>query len=238
METIKEKIRQHLLNVPEDTAKNITAAIGMNDYPSEVIAALGEMRTNAEIECDKKKGKGKEFFYWLINVKQDVTLADEGDMPTDKECCNAAKVMATTAGQEISKLNEELMRLRDENQRLATESAERIIRIKKLEADQSYRESVIAELNEKLSNATAQITSLSDQLMSDDAAVDVKDAAKGYLLCAPKRKPLKLTNPKSAVERAKSAAKTVGRCDVFALVPIGSAVRKKINSVEFKERMA
>ena len=43
---------------------------------------------------------------------------------------------------------------------------------------------------------------------------------------------------KLAVARAKSAAKATGRCEVFALVPVGIATRKQIQAVEFKERVA
>lgn len=83
-----------------------------------------------------------------------------------------------------------------------------------------------------------QIAKLNEQLMHGEEAVDVKDAARGYLVCAPKRKPAKLMKAESAVARAKSAAKATGRCWVFALVPVGVATRKQIKAVEFKERAA
>lgn len=113
------------------------------------------------------------------------------EMPTDKECCNAAKVVATTAGSEVAKLNAEIKRLMDANHGLAIESHDRKQRIEKLEADQSYREGVIADLNDKLGHALTQIDALNEQLMHGEEAVDVKDAARGYLVCAPKRKPAK-----------------------------------------------
>ena len=224
MKAIKEKIRQHLAKVTEATAKKIGAAIGMKDYPSDVVKALSEMRTDAEVECEKRKGQGNEYWYWLTNVTADVTLTNEGDMPVDKECCNAAKVVATTAGSEVAKLRDEIV--------------SKAMRIEALEADQSYREGVIAELNAKLGHARLQIDALNEQLMHGEEAVDVKDAARGYLVCAPKRKPAKLMKAESAVARAKSAAKATGRGEVFALVPVGVATRKQIQAVEFKERAA
>lgn len=58
------------------------------------------------------------------------------------------------------------------------------------------------------------------------AAQDVKDAARGYLVRAPKRRPRILMKPESAVAAAMAAARNgSGRGDVYALVPVGSAVR-------------
>lgn len=53
-----------------------------------------------------------------------------------------------------------------------------------------------------------------------------------------KRKPAKLMKPESAVAKAKAMAKATGRCEVFALVPVGIATRKQVKSVEFKEAKA
>jgi len=56
-------------------------------------------------------------------------------------------------------------------------------------------------------------------------AVDVKDAAVGYLVRVPKRKPRLCMKPESAREAALSGARVYGRADVLALVPVGKAVR-------------
>ena len=82
-----------------------------------------------------------------------------------------------------------------------------------------------------------QIAKLNEQLMHGTETVDVKNA-KGYLVCAPKRKPAKLMKADSAIERAKSAAKATGRSEVFALVPVGLATRKKMNVIVFQELAA
>lgn len=168
MKSIKDNIRQHLAKVTESTAKKIGAAIGMKDFPSDVVKALSEMRTDAEVECEKRKGQGNEYWYWLTNVTADVSLIGEGDMPTDKACCNAAKVVATTAGSEVAALN---------------------ARIEALEEDIGQRNREINNLTSELGHARIQIAALNEQLMAGEEAVDVKDAAKGYLVCAPKRKP-------------------------------------------------
>lgn len=227
---------------------------------------------------------------WLKDNASDTTNATteeslSAQMPTDKVCCNASAVMATTAGSEIDKLIQRCQDLEAEAadariifgilrktlrleegdsiklgvellqsdlalQQAATrrqiqraEAAEQNRndlkkRIEKLEADQSYREGVIADLNAQLGHARIQIDALNEQLMHGEEAVDVKDAARGYLVCAPKRKPAKLMNAESAVARAKSAAKATGRGEVFALVPVGIATRKQVQAIEFKERAA
>ena len=82
-----------------------------------------------------------------------------------------------------------------------------------------------------------QIAKLNEQLMHGTETVDVKNA-KGYLVCAPKRKPAKLMKADSAVERAKAAAKSTGRSELFALVPVGLATRKKMNVIVFQELAA
>lgn len=61
--------------------------------------------------------------------------------------------------------------------------------------------------------------------LAEDTSVDVADAATGYLVRVPKRRPRTLTKPEAARSAALSAARTAGRADVFALVPVGSAVR-------------
>ena len=82
-----------------------------------------------------------------------------------------------------------------------------------------------------------QIAKLNEQLMHGTETVDVKNA-KGFLVCAPKRKPAKLMKADSAIERAKSAAKATGRSEVFALVPVGVATRKRMNVIVFQELAA
>lgn len=148
------------------------------------------------------------------------------EMPTDKECCNAARVVATTAGAEVAELRQRIKQLDEANTGLAIESDERKKRIADLEAE--------------LGHARIQIDALNEQLMADESieAVSVEDVAKGYLVCAQKRKPMKLTKPEVAIAKATAAAKATGRCEVFALVPVGVAVRKQVKAVEFKKANA
>jgi len=56
-------------------------------------------------------------------------------------------------------------------------------------------------------------------------AVDVKDAAIGYIVRVPKRKLILRNTPDGARSAALSGARAHGRADVLALVPVGKAVR-------------
>lgn len=61
--------------------------------------------------------------------------------------------------------------------------------------------------------------------LAEDPPVDLKDAATGYLIKVPKRRPRVVTKPESARAVALAAAKVAGRAEVMALVPVGRAVR-------------
>lgn len=57
-------------------------------------------------------------------------------------------------------------------------------------------------------------------------AVDVIDAAKGYIVSASKRKPRRINRPEAARTAALAAVRNgAQRADVFALVPVGTAKR-------------
>ena len=50
----------------EATLKQIAAATSERDFPSRVTTELNKMRTDALVECEKKKGKN-ELWYWLAS---------------------------------------------------------------------------------------------------------------------------------------------------------------------------
>lgn len=230
---LKAKIRAHLGAVGEATAKKIAVAIGMKDYPSDVVKALSDMRTDTEIECEKRKGNGNEYVYWLVNAAGGTT---------DKELVELRAQVG------------ELRRRLEEKRADCTREANRADKVQEALEQSDARlgvmgtmlvniegdgiEAKLGKVLHELCHAKIQIDALNEQLMSGEEAVDVKDAARGYLVCAPKRKPAKLMSADSAVARAKSAAKATGRCEVFALVPVGVAVRKQVKAVEFKKANA
>ena len=87
---------------------------------------------------------------------------------------------------------------------------------------------LIAKLKAELATERQAREALQEQLDSAqaDPGVDVKDAAKGYLVRAPKRKLRVCNRGELAVQAAKAAAKNgSGYADVYALVQMGRAVR-------------
>jgi hypothetical protein len=260
MKAIKEKIRQHLAKVTEATAKKIGVAIGMKDYPSDVVKALSEMRTDAELECEKRKGQGNELWYWLTNVTAAACVQESGESETQAALTGPSEIQSPPVRKsrktesepvltqpahddEVAHLREQLADaeqvIANARKALAVKEGESLVlAIEKTAADLTYKAGVIDDYQNKLGHARLQVEALNEQLMHGEEAIDVKDAACGYLVCAPKRKPAKLMKPESAVAKAKAMAKATGRCEVFALVPVGIATRKQVKSVEFKEAKA
>lgn len=70
---LRDQIIDFLRGREEATLKQIAAATTERDYPSRVTAELNRMRTDALIECAKKKGKN-ELWYWLATPTQDAAL--------------------------------------------------------------------------------------------------------------------------------------------------------------------
>ncbi|MBS1188936.1 MAG: hypothetical protein H6R10_728 [Rhodocyclaceae bacterium] len=144
----------------------------------------------------------------------------------DKVCCGAAKVMATTAGQEVTALREEIERLQAElaQERNFSEMASAMGRktISNLEQES-------ARLREDLANTQAAFRMMSAALDKATASVS------GFVLRVPKRKPRFLSEKPSALKATNDAAKNAGRADLFALVKIGRAVAKRTKIVEFNE---
>ena len=225
MDAVKNDIRAHLRKVTEASAKLLAKATGHSE--TEIANALNSMRVYAEVECEQG-GRGKGMIYWLTN-------AAAGD---DKVCCGAAKVMGVTAVEVTGELRTKLDNAEARIRELEAERDTKAKRIEELEAAAQYREGILADYKKQFDEAREQLAAANALLMEGDEAIDVKDAAQGYLLVAPKRKPAKFYKPETAVAKAKAAAKATGRCEVFALVPVGIATRKQIQAVEFKERAA
>lgn len=62
--TLRDQITAFLAGREEATLKQIAAATTERDFPRRVTAELNRMRTDAVVECEKKKGKN-ELWYWL-----------------------------------------------------------------------------------------------------------------------------------------------------------------------------
>lgn len=64
---LRDQITAFLAGREEATLKQIAAATTERDFPSRVTAELNKMRTDAVVECEKKKGKN-ELWYWLAQA--------------------------------------------------------------------------------------------------------------------------------------------------------------------------
>lgn len=264
MDDIKKDIRKFLAGTDEANVKQIARAIRRSE--TEVINALNAMRVYAEVEC-RQGGRGKGMTYWLTKAGADPKPAAKPEPVTGQQPEFGAVPEATKAMREKNvALQHELIDVRAllslARQKLGIDEGTSIVQaIEKLQKCRDGHVAAVIEwetlmmklvgedgigdvkaaiekMKAELSHARTQIAALNEQLMNGEEAVDLKDATKGYLVCAPKRKPAKVTNAESAVARAKSAAKSAGRSEVFALVPVGVATRKQVLAVEFKEKAA
>lgn len=91
-------------------------------------------------------------------------------------------------------------------------------------ADAGIPEGHVAERVRKLAEMVCTLRMTTNALV-EDPAVDLQDAATGYLVKVPKRRPRVVTKPETARAAALAAARTAGRAEVMALVPVGRAVR-------------
>jgi hypothetical protein len=46
------------------------------------MSSISEMRTDAELECEKRKGQGNELWYWLTNVTAAACVQESGESET------------------------------------------------------------------------------------------------------------------------------------------------------------
>lgn len=211
-------------------------------------------------------------------MPDEATVKDSltAQMPTDKACCNAAKVMATTAGSEIDKLILRVQGLEQdrEKQRTLLESKNEEIeaiqddirrQIQRAEAAESNRDDIKQTLDQanrandfwyalagefeckSIPELRVFINSLverTDKLKAENTALTVLNAdmpafgavymatqAKGFVVRTPNKPPRYTAKHSTAHSAAMSAARRHGLAEVFALVPVGKAVR----GAEWKE---
>lgn len=91
-------------------------------------------------------------------------------------------------------------------------------------ADAGIPEGHVAERVRKLAEMVCTLR-MTTNALAEDPAVDLQDAATGYLIRVPKRRPRVVTKPETARAAALAAAKVAGGAEVMALVPVGRAVR-------------
>lgn len=359
---LREQITAYLERTTEATAKQIAEKTTERDFQSRVLNELNRMRTDALVECEKRKGKGNEYYYWLVshattNAAQNgiqpqpavgKTTGSDGSAalpcsakavavhhpaPEPAASPSVAAPVAEDVKTDFARLTvrtkllegerDELVRqhdaLRARNDQydhavaaihqtcrdadipagLVHERVAQIAALKSAAESQcdawratAHRfdcetpaglEEHVGELHRRLSeieadsddlgaahdvlaaalpesdprdpsdvsteelaravvsdlrNARALVDKLQHLLDSkkhecealriaraeSDAAIDIKDAARGYLVRTAKSLPRITTKPASAVAHAKAAARSGKRAKVFALVPVGEAI--------------
>jgi len=270
---LKARITSHLATVTDATAKQIARALGLVNYPSLVATALNDLRTDAAVECEKKKGKGNEYWYWLSDIGQHPTGGGENDAARTQADSGDVTAAGTHRGTRVAGGKQRAApppegapsiveppkpeqapaeagsddRSGDQALDIALRHHHLITRIciaagfspdadlEDLPAQIERQAARIGELEIAVDAAQQTIASmeLEAEQASTAGAAAIEHTARGYLVCAPKRKPAKLAKEHSAMARARSAAIATGRSEVFALVPVGVAVRKTLKVVEF-----
>lgn len=150
---------------------------------------------------------------------------------------------AERAQKKVADLEDDVRRHVEAHNRLSTEIIHFLIATQQL-TGMEHKPSNMQEAEEQISAAfnlmrgrveelelavdVAQQAVASMELAEEQAAndaVDVKDAAVGYLVRVPGKKTRICIKPDNARNAALSAARTYGRADVLALVPVGKAVK-------------
>ncbi|ENO76556.1 hypothetical protein B447_17471 [Thauera sp. 27] len=202
---LRDQIIAFLSGQEEATLKQIAAATTERDFPSRVTTELNRLRTDAVVECAKKKGKN-ELWYWINSqpaVEQNTGSSVAGANATQPAGAavqhNPAPVPAASLSAEPAAVDEPIET--DLRQQLDVANAEL-----------AYERSARIALQEQIESTAART------LESIDPA--------GYLVRAPKR-PLRTFSKAEAAQAAAMAAARngSGRGEVFALVPVGKAVR-------------
>lgn len=150
----------------------------------------------------------------------------------DKAQCATSDTAITEASQRISELESQLKAANAANVHMANRIDELEAAAKASAATFPYFEGPSATPNHKTPHGVCVPIPID---FDPDRAIDIKDAAIGYLVRVPKRKPRLVGKPERAREAAESSARQFGRADVLALVPIGTARGRKAVQVEWKE---
>lgn len=180
-----------------DLAQQISEALQLSEaHRQDVMAREHQIETAAE---------------WLAEV------VEGGEI---EPCEMDIKELAMRASGELR--NARAMIEKREQQLVSHEQA--IGEIHRACADAGIPEGHVAERVRKLAEMVCTLR-MTTNALAEDPAVDLQDAATGYLIRVPKRRPRVVTKPETARAAALAAAKVAGRAEVMALVPVGRAVR-------------
>lgn len=189
-------------------------------YPPETLRAM-----IADLEAEKDGDTRSEFI--LLGVIADIRAAigDTGQIMLGDLAAQIGEV-----AQERARLKAENLALKTLNEAMPGFGAEhQEQRIDSLTKDViNTRTALTNALNEanRLRAELATERQAREALQERSDAVDVKDAAVGYLIRVTKRKPRYVTQPERARDAALAAVRAgAGRAEVLAVVPVGVARR-------------
>lgn len=221
---LREQIIAFLSGQEEATLKQIAAATTERDFPSRVTTELNRLRTDAVVECAKKKGKN-ELWYWINSqpaVEQNTGSSVAGANATQPAGAavqhNPAPVPAASLSAEPAAVDE------------PTETDHKLLEPSAMVVDLKRHVSVLCQqldvANAELAYERSARVALQEQIESTTAPTLESIDPVGYLVRAPKR-PLRTFSKAEAAQAAAMAAARngSGRGEVFALVPVGKAVR-------------
>lgn len=80
-QSLRDEIVDVLTRDGEATAKHIAWQTSAANFPSRVANELNKMRADALVECEKRKGRGNEYFYWLVTATPATGAAEHGTRP-------------------------------------------------------------------------------------------------------------------------------------------------------------
>lgn len=173
------------------------------------------------------------------------------EMPSNKVCCNAATVVATTAGAEVAALNQQLVakdewieaakaklasaeQQRDENQRLFHDAIRSLARIDEALglgddgiADPETTLEAIETLRQEMQRLAAEnlaLTTLTDAAPCFNATLEALPAS-GYIVITPGKPIRRFFKAENAARQALATARAGRPAEVFALRAEGKAVR-------------
>lgn len=215
----------------------------LNDRPAEEFA-LAEKEFAKKVVAEQSKAVA------------DVTPTNKGDiaqgvdiqvpvfrksrttpMPADKECCNAAKVVATTAGSEVAALNARIEAMEDEiSQRNveiaslkaklqnATNRADNMNTVSEKwnELAKEFECRGIPELRVFINSLIKRAEDLKEASANDVQVVDVKDADY-FAVHRPRRGLQRFKKLESAKTKAEVGARVDGQAELYAMVLVDVA---------------
>lgn len=237
------------MNAPENiTTINAAHGVLLNAKDAlsvtQVAQAMGASKPTAQkqlkylaglglIEMEPRAG-GTPFYRLIAEPKADMGNPISGGAPLDFATSPEVKYLAPE-DYEMPPADPALLAManRELSEQLEAKDNELFIQAKVV-VDLRER---MAQMDEQISSLTADVTQTrtalnhaineADRLRRElTGAVDVADAAVGYLVKAPKLKPRRVTKPEKARAAALAAVRNgAARADVLALVPVGTAKR-------------